>query len=278
MNEDIVNKLYEIAELLDIQKANQFRVNAFKRAANTIEQLKVPIDDLVMHQGIAGLTKLPNIGEGIANIIYEYVATGEITRLNILKGENDPISFLTKIPGIGKSIADKIHKQLHIVSIEELERAVYDGRLERLANIGNKRLQAIQSWINTVSGKKQYNPYVVKPNNIPSIAVILKIDHLYRQEVAKNALPKIAPTRFNESGEAWLPIMHASQNGWHFTVLYSNSYLAHQLNKNYDWVIIFYHDDHHHGGQCTVVTEYRGKLAGKRIIRGRELECREYYA
>ena len=53
---------------------------------------------------------------------------------------------------------------------------------------------------------------------------------------------------------------------------------AHQLNRVYDWVIIYFYDDHHREGQHTVVTETHGRLAGKRVERGREVECEACYS
>ncbi|NIW87025.1 MAG: DNA-binding protein, partial [Gammaproteobacteria bacterium] len=84
----------------------------------------------------------------------------------------------------------------------------------------------------------------------------------------------IAPLRFNPTNEAWLPILHTTRDHWHFTVLFSNTARAHELDRTRDWVVIYYYDDHHQEGQHTVVTETRGPLAGKRVVRGRESECR----
>jgi hypothetical protein len=44
-----------------------------------------------------------------------------------------------------------------------------------------------------------------------------------------------------------------------------------------DWVVLYFYDAGHVEGQHTVVTETRGVLAGKRVVRGREAECREHY-
>jgi DNA polymerase (family X) len=54
--------------------------------------------------------------------------------------------------------------------------------------------------------------------------------------------------------------------------LCSNTALAHRLGRTRDWVVIYYYDGDHREGQCTVVTETRGALAGERVVRGRELE------
>jgi len=96
------------------------------------------------------------------------------------------------------------------------------------------------------------------------------------RKAADGSLRTIAPKRFNPSGEAWLPVPHAQRGEWHFTALYSNTARAHELGRTRDWVVIYYYDGDHVEGQCTVVTESRGALAGKRVVRGREEECRAH--
>jgi hypothetical protein len=105
----------------------------------------------------------------------------------------------------------------------------------------------------------------------------LEIDKDYRRLDAENKLQRIAPKRFNPEEKAWLPIYHSDRAGWHFTVLYSNTARAHQLNKQHDWVIIYYQKDNIEG-QVTVVTEARGPLKGKRVVRGEEEDSEKYYA
>ena len=101
------------------------------------------------------------------------------------------------------------------------------------------------------------------------------VDREYRTKAAAGDLVKIAPKRFNPKGEAWLPLLHTVRDGWRFTALYSNTARAHQLGRETDWVIIYFHKDNHAEGQRTVVTETRGEAAGRRIVRGREAECRQ---
>ena len=104
------------------------------------------------------------------------------------------------------------------------------------------------------------------------------MDQLYLKKARDGELPMIAPKRFNPEGKAWLPVMHVTKKGWHFTTLFSNTARAHQLNRTQDWVVIYFYDDQHHEGQHTIVTETRGALSGQRVVRGREAECHEYYA
>jgi putative hydrolase len=81
----------------------------------------------------------------------------------------------------------------------------------------------------------------------------------------------------NPEGKAWLPVLHTRFGPWHFTALYSNTERAHELHRIYDWVVIFYGDPEGGEGQATVVTERRGALIGKRVVRGREPECARHY-
>ena len=107
----------------------------------------------------------------------------------------------------------------------------------------------------------------------PDAALLLEIDRAYRQMADAGELPRIAPRRFNPTGEAWLPIWHTERGSWHFTAIYSNTARAHQLGRVRDWVVIYFQHDHGTESQRTVVTETRGPLTGRRVVRGRETEC-----
>jgi hypothetical protein len=104
----------------------------------------------------------------------------------------------------------------------------------------------------------------------PSVAVLLDVDAEYRRKAAARLLPRIAPRRFNRAREAWLPVLHTERGGWHVTALYSNTALAHRLRRTRDWVVLYFRREHGPGGRRTVVTETRGPLEGRRVVRGRE--------
>jgi hypothetical protein len=107
---------------------------------------------------------------------------------------------------------------------------------------------------------------------------LLDVDEEYRRRAAAGRLRKIAPRRFNPTCEAWLPVLHSERNDWRFTVLFSNTAQAHQLERTRDWVVVYFHTDAGPEGQRTVVTETQGPLAGRRVVRGREPECQAHYA
>ncbi len=108
------------------------------------------------------------------------------------------------------------------------------------------------------------------------MADLLAVDADYRRQAAANQLPTLTPRRFNPEHQPWLPLFVTDRNGWRFRALYSNTALAHRLGQTHDWVVIYF-DDGVSSGQRTVVTETRGDLRGRRVVRGRENECRAEY-
>jgi len=113
------------------------------------------------------------------------------------------------------------------------------------------------------------------PRSVP-VGTILVLEGEYRAKAARGELRRIAPRKLNPSRKAWLPILTLRRSGWAFTVMFSNTETAHRLGKTDDWVVVYAA----RGGieqQCTVVTETRGRLKGRRVVRGREAECEAYY-
>jgi putative hydrolase len=178
---------------------------------------------------------------------------------------------LRTVPGVGPVLARRIHDVLHVDSLPALEIAAHDGRLAALPGIGSRRAAAIAAGLAARLGRVRGAP--VRPPTEPPVGLLLDVDREYREKADR--LPHIAPRRFNPTGERWLPILHTERSHWQFTALYSNTALAHQLGRTHDWVIIHFHADHEPEGQRTVVTETRGALAGRRVVRGREAECGE---
>jgi len=278
-NHEVGEKLRGIAALLEAQHANPFRSRAYLNAANTLDNLPRDIGELIQAEGIKGLTELPAIGAGIARSIYEYNATGRMTRLENLQGESDPVGLFQSIPTVGRELAQRIHDTLHIDTLEALENATRNGQLNKVEGLGSKRKEAIEAWLLKHLGEhRQQLRKAQQSGSNPDIALVLKVDSEYRERAEAGKLPLITPKRFNPENKAWLPILHTTFDHWHFTALYSNSERAHTLNRVYDWVVIYFYDDHHQEGQHTVVTETHGPLYGKRVVRGREAECNEFYA
>lgn len=279
LNARCADRLREAADLLEAQGANPFRVSAYRRAADTVRDLKGDLGALIEQEGLTGLDALPGIGRGIASALMEMVNTGRWTQLERLRGGADPVQLFTAVPGLGHRLAERIHEELHVDTLEALEVAAHDGRLETVPGVGPRRAAAIRASLQTMLARGRPRRMLAGPGGReaiapgPSVETLLDVDREYREKAAAGKLPTIAPKRFNPSGESWLPVLHTVRDGWHFTALFSNTAQAHQLHRTRDWVVIYFYDDEHAEGQHTVVTETHGPRAGRRVVRGREAEC-----
>jgi len=281
-NRQIAEVLDRIADLLETQGANFHKIRAYRKGAESVRSADTSLAQLVRKHDRQAIKDLPFIGEGIASAIAEFVRTGKSRVLDRLQGEISPEDIFAQVPSIGKNLAKQISKKLDIHSLEELEQAAHDGRLEAIKGFGLKRLESVRmSLAGMFSGAAQRHIHrtTSKPGSDqkPDITTLLELDEEYRRKAEAGTIRKIAPRRFNPQGTAWLPIMHKEEGAWSFTLLFSNTARAHELNKVKDWVVIYY-ENQGVEDQCTVVTETQGPLEGRRVVRGRERECRSYYA
>ena len=275
-NREIAELLRQAADLLEQQGANPFRIQAYRRAADTVAQLPEDVRVLVERQGMDGLLGLPGIGQGMAKAVYEMVTTGRWGRLERLRGTLDPVQRFQVVPGIGPQLAQLIHDELQLDTLEALEAAAHDGRLEAVPGVGPRRAAAVRATLASLLGRGRTLRQRAAADG-PGVERVLDVDREYREQATAGQLPVIAPKRFNPEGKAWLPILHTQRGDWHFTVLYSNTARAHELGRTHDWVVVYGYDDHHQEIQYTVVTETRGPLLGRRVVRGLEAACRAFY-
>jgi DNA uptake protein ComE-like DNA-binding protein len=275
-NAHIAQALHEMAALLEAQGDNPFRVAAYRHAASGLAQLQQPLREIYAQAGVAGLDALPGVGARIAATIAELLSTGRWQQLERLRGQADADALFRTIPGVGAELAHRLHDELGVDTLEALEAAAWDGRLEALPRIGPRRAAAIRAALaEMLNRRRALRPRAAAGGGAPEppVPMLLDVDREYREGVAADHLPKIAPKRFNPEGRAWLPVLHTERPGWHFTALYSNTARAHELGREHDWVVVYAEDAAHHERQYTVVTAARGLLAGQRVVRGREAEC-----
>lgn len=260
-----------MARLLGEQNGNRFRVRAYRRAAATLRTLSRPVEDLFAEGGLEALEALPGVGESLARSIAQVLVMGRLAMLDRLRGESEPNRLLQTVPGIGPVLARRIHEDLGVETLEELEIAAHDGRLERMTGIGVKRLSGIRdSLAQRLARIRRFPPRSMTPE--PHVAELLDVDREYRRKTATDELPRISPRRFNPGGKAWLPILHTRRGSHSYTALWSNTARAHELGKTRDWAIL-YVDGQGGERQYTVITSQFGPLRGRRIVRGREPEC-----
>jgi putative hydrolase len=279
LNLQIAERLEEVAILLEQQDASPFRVAAYRHAADTVSGLDEDLGEILETRGVDGLVALPGIGDSIAAAVREMLRTGRWSQLDRLRGGAEPEALLRTVPGIGPGLAHRVHERLDIDTLEALETAAHDGRLATVPGFGRRRIRAVAAALATMLGRVggRVRRAQTETGASPPVALILAVDEAYRDKAAAGHLPTVAPRRFNPEGKAWLPILHADRQGWHFTALFSNTARAHELGRTHDWVVIFFYDGDHREGQHTVVTEGRGRLAGRRVVRGREAECAAFY-
>ncbi len=142
VNQQVAQKFYKTADLLEILGENPFRVRAYRNAARTIESLGRDLSEMVA-QG-EDLTKLPGIGKDLAEKIKEIIATGSFSKLRELEEKVPPgLVELLKVEGLGPKRIKTLYDTLGITSLEELREAAAKGEISKLPGFGKKLEQTI---------------------------------------------------------------------------------------------------------------------------------------
>ena len=136
-NGDIADRFDEVADLLEIEGANAFRVRAYRNAARTLRDLPQAVTGMVAEG--ADLTDLPGVGEDLASQIREIVATGELSRLRDLEAEVPPgLTEVLGIAGLGPKRVQALHANLGVETLGDLEAAAKSGKIRSLSGFGEK--------------------------------------------------------------------------------------------------------------------------------------------
>lgn len=146
-NPDIARLFDEVADLLEIQDANPFRVRAYRNAARTIRDFPEPLAELV-REGAKDLTDIPGIGDDLAEKIAEIVASGEL-KLHRQLAAKLPAGLLDllRIPGLGPKRVKLLHKKLRVRSAADLATALQPGKIQKLKGFGPKIEERIRAGI-----------------------------------------------------------------------------------------------------------------------------------
>lgn len=273
-NLKIAERLREASDLIQSQDGGAFRVNAYRKAADAVVALDRDLGEIAAG-GVEALQAIPGVGPSIAGAIAEMLRTGRWGFLERLRGGSDPERVFRMIPGVGPKLARLLHENLHVDTLEGLEAAAAEGRLAEVPGLGRRRISILRGALAEILSRVR--PRTDVPHREPGVDLLLDVDVEYRAKSQAGALQRIAPKRLNPKGEAWLPVLHTRRGPWHFTALYSNTARAHELERTHDWVVIYFHSDRDGEAQRTVVTESQGALKGRRVVRGREQDCLEFY-
>jgi len=141
-NQDLARALDELADLLEIQGANPFRIRAYRNAIRTIQGLTRPLAAAVAEG--EDLTELPGIGKDMASHIRELVETGELALLAEVTAEVPrELARLTRLDGVGPKKARKLWQELGVVTVDDLEAMARAGKVAALPGFGAKSAEKI---------------------------------------------------------------------------------------------------------------------------------------
>jgi DNA polymerase (family 10) len=153
-NSEIAKVFEEMADLLAIENANQFRVRAYREAARTIASLPKSAADMV-ERG-EDLTTLPGIGDDLASKITEIVRTGTLSKLAEVEERTPPqLVRMLRISGLGPKRVATLNAKLGIQSVGDLERAAREGRIRQLQGFGPRTEQKILEDIERSKGAEE---------------------------------------------------------------------------------------------------------------------------
>ncbi len=136
-NAEIAEAFNRLAELLEIQGANPFRIRAYRKAAQTIEGLPHSVASMVAEE--ADLSTLPGIGKDLAAKIQAMVETGHLSILDQVSSEMPGrLAELTRIPGLGPKRVKTLYDKLGIQDLKGLAAAAQTGNIRELHGFGKK--------------------------------------------------------------------------------------------------------------------------------------------
>lgn len=175
-NADIARVFGEIADLLEIQQANPFRIRAYRNAARIVEGLQLDLAACLAGGGEP--PKLPGIGTDLSAKIREIAATGTCALLEKLKRQfPSGITDLLHVPGLGPKRVQRLYQDLDVQTPEQLYRAARDGRLRALAGFGEK------SELNILQGVEAH---LKRPGRY-KLAIAAQYAHAYADYLSQGA-------------------------------------------------------------------------------------------
>ena len=142
-NDRIAAAFDEMADILEFQGANQFRVRAYRNAARTIRDFPEPMA-AIAEDADRSLTEIDGIGDDLAQKITTLIATGELAQMNELRQQVPPtVLEIMRIPGIGPKKTAALNKELAITNLEQLRAACEAGNVRKLKGFGAKTEETI---------------------------------------------------------------------------------------------------------------------------------------
>ncbi len=155
-NRDLADKFQLIADLLEIKGENIYKILAYRKAADSLNNLGREAADIARQDG---LTTIPGVGKAISDKIAELLDTGKLDFLEKLEQEVPPsLVELLKVPDLGPKKVTLFWKQLGITNLAELEAAARQGKLRALPGMGEKSEAKIIAGIEALARRTDRMP------------------------------------------------------------------------------------------------------------------------
>ncbi|MDX6612513.1 MAG: polymerase [Blastocatellia bacterium] len=144
-NEQIAQRFYNMAALMEVRGDDPFRLRSYRNAAEALETWPASLEKIARAEGAAGLQTIPGVGKAIAGKIVDMVKRGTFDAWERLIAETpESVLELLTIPGIGPKTAALLHQQFKISSLAELKKFAAGGGLEMVDGIGAKTAERIR--------------------------------------------------------------------------------------------------------------------------------------
>lgn len=153
-NADIADIFNRVADFLEIQGANPFRVRAYRNAARTVGGMSKSVADMA-GEGKA-LSDLPGIGKDLGRKIKEIVETGKLSQLEELEEAlPSELHAVLKIPGLGAKKVKVLYDELNIGSMDDLKKAAEKKKIRELPGFGEKTEKHILEEVELKTGDNE---------------------------------------------------------------------------------------------------------------------------
>jgi DNA polymerase/3'-5' exonuclease PolX len=169
-NHELSLQLRNRARQMERERRNLFQVRAYRQAAATIDPMERPLEDVLNQEGLEGLEAIPGIGPHIAYSLEGLLRDGVFRTLGGAERGTPPDRLLMSVPGVGPHLARRLQDELHITSLEQLDQAARDGRLQRVG-VGDKRLRGIQDALAVRLGRFLPTPRFATSAVVPDVPV-----------------------------------------------------------------------------------------------------------
>ncbi|HEY7910268.1 MAG TPA: DNA polymerase/3'-5' exonuclease PolX [Blastocatellia bacterium] len=154
-NREVANVLNRIADLLEFNDENPFKLRSYRMAAETVDEMEPSVAEMAARGGPAELQKIPGIGKSISALIAEIVQTGTSSYLQSLADETpESVLDLRRVSGVGLKTSQTLFREFGIKSLEDLKAFAEGGGLASVAGLGEKTIVRIKSSLARIESER----------------------------------------------------------------------------------------------------------------------------